>query len=103
MIPAIARYESWNPRERTTEGFASNWIVSAEQRITSGRWGRFVRIAVSRSRMKREALTIDGEAPVACTYSPDRVMIMIQRNRLAAGLCPKTAVAQSMSIYMTPR
>ena len=88
VIPAIARYDSWNPADENTDGFSINCMVSAAQSISAGLCGRFSSREVSRSSMKRKALTIDGEAPVAIAYVPETPMIIRNLIRRAAGLKP---------------
>ena len=88
VIPAIARYDSWNPADENTDGFSISCMVSAAQSISAGLCGRFSSREVSRSSMNRKALTIDGEAPVAIAYVPETPMIIRNLIRRAAGLKP---------------
>ena len=63
-MPHMARYESWKLADVMTPGSRAHCTVRAKHSIFAGMALRPVRKAVSLSRMKRNALTIDGEAPV---------------------------------------
>ena len=64
-MPAIARYDSWNPADVITDGSIASCIMSAVQNILPGLALRWSSLAVSLRAMKRNALTSDGGVPVA--------------------------------------
>ena len=74
-MPAIARYESWNPTDVMTVGVRMSWMRRADDRVRSGFRGRPVSRAVSFRKMKRKARTMEGEAPVMSVKKPAAAMV----------------------------
>ena len=64
MMPAMARYESWNPADSRTDGLTAICIINAAQKVWTGLLFRCSRCAVSLMSMKRNARTSEGAAPV---------------------------------------
>ena len=60
----MARYESWKLAEVMTPGSMAHCIVNAVHSMFTAYAFLPVSSAVSLRRMKRKALTMDGEAPV---------------------------------------
>lgn len=92
-MPVMARYDSWKPMEVSTEGVIASWIISAAQKVLTGRLLLCSILADSLSSMNRNARTSDGEAPVMKVYVPDNETIMMLRNVLAPGELPRMEVA----------
>lgn len=86
-IPAIAAYDSWKLIECMDDGAIARWMIRAENRIDEVSGLRRVIDAASLKRMKMNALTIEGPAPVAAVYMPHNVTSEMLLN-IAALLFP---------------
>ena len=75
-IPAMAAYDSWNPTSLMDCGVIVRWIRSADMSIVPKFLELFAILALSPSRMKRNARTMDAPAPVAKVYRPQRRTVL---------------------------
>ena len=102
-MPVIAIYESWKPADTITAGLMANCTVSAANRTITGFLLRPVIFAVSLRNMKRNALIIDGDAPVIKEKNPEKPNMSMYLDNTASGECPRKAVPQSNIMYNIPR
>lgn len=99
----MAAYDSWNPVSAALSGDNVSCIVSAANRIPPVLLCLPEIVAASPRMMNRNALEIDGPAPVAAVYIPQRQMISVDLAFLADGLFPRNESRYDMRLYIIPR